>query len=350
MSEFAQKLVRWQRRHGRHGLPWQGTRDPYRIWLSEVMLQQTQVAAVIPYYRRFLERFPDLAALAAASEEQVLELWSGLGYYARGRNLLRAARELARLGAFPDRVEGIRALPGIGPSTAAAIAAFAFGRRAAILDGNVKRVLARCHGVVDEPAQWALAEELLPARGIERYTQALMDLGATVCTRAKPACERCPVAAQCVARRANRIPELPAPRKRKPVPRRRATWLVLVHRGAVLLERRPASGIWGGLWVFPEGPSRHLKSHCRRDYSVEISSARKLPPIEHGFTHFRLGIQPILCSVRRKFPAAEGQERCWLDIAAAGGAAVPAPVKALLSALPGDQARQRFQSRHPVEL
>jgi len=215
---FARKLVLWQRRDGRHGLPWQGTRDPYRIWLSEIMLQQTQVAAVLSYYERFLARFPDIAALARATEEEVLSLWSGLGYYARGRNLLLAAREVVRQGSFPDTREGILALPGIGPSTAAAIAAFAFGRRAAILDGNVKRVLARCFGIEGDKGQWALAQRLLPPSAIETYTQALMDLGATVCTRANPACERCPVARDCVARRDGRIHELPAPRKRKPLP------------------------------------------------------------------------------------------------------------------------------------
>lgn len=351
MADFARKLVLWQRRHGRHDLPWQGTRDPYRIWLSEVMLQQTQVAAVIPYYQRFLDRFPDIESLAAASEEQVLELWSGLGYYARGRNLLRAAREVAKLGVFPDTVEGIQALPGVGPSTAAAIAAFAFGRRAAILDGNVKRVLARCHGVEGERAQWAMAEKLLPARGIESYTQALMDLGATVCTRAKPACQRCPVATGCVARREGRIAELPAPRKRKPLPTRRATWLVLVHQGAVLLERRPGSGIWGGLWVFPEGVAgEDLKASCRRSFSVEIAGTRKLPLIEHGFTHFRLDIQPIRCGVRRVLPGASEPGRIWLDLADAERAAVPAPVRTLLSTLADDQSLEGLESRHAVEL
>lgn len=335
---LAQRVVRWQREHGRHDLPWQNTRDPYRVWLSEIMLQQTQVVAVIPYYQRFLARFPEIDALAAASEEQVLELWSGLGYYARGRNLLRAAREVASRGAFPDSVEGIRALPGVGPSTAAAIAAFAFGRRAAILDGNVKRVLARCHGVEGERAQWALAEKLLPARGIERYTQALMDLGATVCTRTKPVCERCPVAADCVARRDGRIAELPTPRKRKPLPMRYATWLVLVHRGAVLLERRPGSGIWGGLWVFPEAVSTDIRLFCRTNYSVEIAKTRKLPLVEHGFTHFRLKLQPILCPVARILPRAEAPGRTWLNLLDGGRAAVPAPVRVLLSALAGDQA------------
>lgn len=323
----------WQRRHGRHGLPWQGTRDPYRIWLSEIMLQQTQVAAVLPYFERFVGRFPDIAALARASEEEVLELWSGLGYYARGRNLLLAAREVARRGKFPDTREGILELPGIGPSTAAAIAVFAFGIRAAILDGNVKRVLARCFGIEGDKPQWALAEELLPARGIETYTQGLMDLGATVCTRVNPDCGHCPVAADCVARRDGRIHELPAPRKRKPRPTRTATWYVLVHQGSVLLERRPSTGIWGGLWVFPEGPSGEVRSFCKRNFSIEIAKAQKMPMIEHGFTHFQLNIQPIRCNVRNILPRAESPGRIWIDVEEAARAAVPAPVRNLLLGL-----------------
>src|SRR3954454_6284198 len=192
---FAEKLIAWQKRHGRRSLPWQGTRDPYRIWLSEVMLQQTQVSAVIPYYERFLRRFPTMEALAAASEDEVLQLWSGLGYYARGRNLHAAAKAVVSMGSFPRKAEGIAALPGVGKSTAAAIAAFAFGERAAILDGNVKRVLARHLAIEGWPVEerlWPHAERLLPKKGIETYTQALMDLGATVCTRTKPRCEACP--------------------------------------------------------------------------------------------------------------------------------------------------------------
>jgi A/G-specific adenine glycosylase len=333
VPDFARKLVLWQRRHGRHGLPWQGTRDPYRIWLSEVMLQQTQVAAVIPYYERFLARFPDFAALAGASEDEVLRLWSGLGYYARGRNLLRAARQVAKVGRFPDTYEEIHALPGVGPSTAAAIAAFAFGRRAAILDGNVKRVLARRFGVEGDKAQWALAQKLLPARAIETYTQALMDLGATICTRTRPICERCPVARDCVARREDRIAELPAARKRKPLPLKRATWLVLLHKGSVLLERRPGTGIWGGLWVFPDGPEKNAGAFCEKSLSCAVARTQRMPVIEHGFTHFRLNIQPIRCSVKRIFPRAESPGRIWLDVEDAARAAVPAPVRKLLLGL-----------------
>jgi len=299
------------------------------------MLQQTQVAAVIPYYERFLARFPDIAALAGASEDEVLQLWSGLGYYARGRNLLLAAREVVKAGQFPDTYEEIHALPGVGPSTAAAIAVFAFGRRAAILDGNVKRVLARCFGIEGEKQQWTLAEKLLPARGLETYTQALMDLGATVCTRTRPACDRCPVARDCVARRDGRINELPAARKRKPLPLKRSTWIVLLHAGSVLLERRPSMGIWGGLWVFPEGPASDIKYFCKRNFSCEITKAQRMPVIEHGFTHFRLNIQPIRCSVRKILPRAEAPGRIWLGVEDAIRAAVPSPVKKLLLELSG---------------
>ena len=316
---FARKLIAWQRRNGRRGLPWQGTRDPYRVWLSEVMLQQTQVASVIPYYERFVARFPRVRALAAASEDEVLRLWSGLGYYARGRNLHRAAQKIAfeLNGKFPRSAARLETLPGVGRSTAAAIAAFAFGERAAILDGNVRRVLARCFGVEGERAQWALAERLLPRRGIEIYTQGLMDLGATICTRANPACGHCPVTKECVARREDRIDELPSPRKCGPLPTRRDTWFVVLHDGEVLLERRPGSGIWGGLWTFPEKV-------------LKVKKQKNLPALDHGFTHFKLKVQPVLCSAPTRV-AAPG--RIWLPLKDAVAAAVPAPVKALLSGL-----------------
>lgn len=335
MRAFSRKLVAWQRRHGRHGLPWQGTRDPYRIWLAEVMLQQTQVEAATPYYLRFLVRFPDVAALAAAPVGEVLRLWSGLGYYARARNLHAAAQvvtgELG--GRFPDTAEALERLPGVGRSTAAAVAAFAFGRRTAILDGNVKRVLARQFGVEGKADQWVLAEKLLPARGIEAYTQGLMDLGATLCRRSNPACGRCPVAATCVALREDRIAELPAPRTRKPVPTRTATWLVLLHQGQVLLERRPPHGLWGGLWAFPEPGSGALKRHCSVVLGCEIAPPRKLDAVEHAFTHFRLQAQPLRCVVKKASLRAEAGGRMWLDLPEAVRAAVPAPVRSLLLGL-----------------
>jgi len=312
---FAANLIGWQRQHGRRNLPWQNTRDPYRIWLSEVMLQQTQVSAVVPYYERFLARYPTVAALAAASEDEVLRLWSGLGYYARGRNLLRAAREVQALGAFPSNAEKIAELPGVGRSTAAAIAVFAYGERAAILDGNVKRVLSRCFGVEGAADLWARAECELPKRGIEAYTQGLMDLGATVCKRV-PDCTTCPMKAGCVARKTGRIAELPAPRAKKALPWRQASWFVFIRQGKILLERRPSPGIWGGLWCFPE----------RRPSGCRIKA--KLPPIEHGFTHFRLRIQPFLC---RGTPEKLG---LWMDLDDARRAAIPTPVRNLLMDLP----------------
>jgi A/G-specific adenine glycosylase len=318
MPRFADALIAWQRRHGRHGLPWQGTRDPYRIWLAEVMLQQTQVETVIPYYERFLARFPEVRVLAEASLDDVLRLWSGLGYYARGRNLHAAARMVTARGGFPHAAAGLETLPGVGRSTAAAIAVFAFGRRAAILDGNVKRVLARRFGATGLDEQWRLAERLLPRRNLRNYTQGLMDLGATVCTRTKPACDRCPMAQRCVARREGRVAELPASRVRKPLPLKRADWFIYVHQGEVLLERRPGAGLWGGLWTFPEA---RLLAGAR---------GRKLPPLEHGFTHFRLRVQPWLCAVRSAPPSAG---RVWLEVSDAAGAAVPAPVRKLLRAL-----------------
>jgi A/G-specific adenine glycosylase len=337
VSSFASLLVAWQRRHGRRDLPWQGTRDPYRVWLSEVMLQQTQVAAVIPYYERFLSRFPTVNALAAADEDEVLRLWSGLGYYARGRNLLLAAREIAKQGRFPCTAEKIAELPGIGRSTAAAIAAFAFGRREAILDGNVKRVLARCFGVAGWPGEraveaklWTLAERLLPERDIEMYTQALMDLGATICTRTQPRCAECPVQRRCVAEREGRADELPAPRPRKALPRKSVTWLVLRRAGEVLLERRPAPGIWGGLWCFPECPRRDIRTYCRTALGCQISKPTKLAPIEHGFTHFHLRITPVLCDLGSATPRAESPGRLWIDLADAEQAAIPAPVRRIL--------------------
>jgi A/G-specific adenine glycosylase len=333
---FAEKLIAWQRHHGRRSLPWQGTRDPYRIWLSEVMLQQTQVSAVIPYYERFLRRFPTIEALAAASEDEVLQLWSGLGYYARGRNLHAAAKTVSQLGSFPRTAAEIETLPGIGKSTAAAIAAFAFGERAAILDGNVKRVLARYCGIPGWPGEksietalWERANRLLPKAGIETYTQALMDLGATVCVRT-PKCEACPVSRACVARKENKTAEIPSPRPRKALPQKAVTWLLLLDRGQILLEKRPAPGIWGGLWSFPEAPAKDVDGHCRRSFGCQVRSTKILEALEHGFTHFRLRIQPLLCQVART-PNAQSPGSLWVDIDEVSEAAVPAPVRTLVS-------------------
>jgi A/G-specific adenine glycosylase len=336
---FAARLIAWQRTHGRRDLPWQGTRDPYRIWLSEVMLQQTQVATVIPYYQRFLAALPDVASLAAAPTERVLELWSGLGYYRRAHLLHRAAVTLVAEhgGEFPGDAAAVARLPGIGRSTAAAIAAFAFGARGAILDGNVQRVLARHAAIAGFPGQaevkralWRRAEALLPRSGIEIYTQALMDLGATVCLRTAPRCAACPVAGDCVARRENRIAELPTPRPRKTLPQRALTVLLLERQGEVLLEKRPATGVWAGLWSLPElAAGADPVVHCGRRFGAQVRVLPPLPAIEHGFTHFRLTLYPQPCAVRA-WPRRAQPGLLWLALTDAGGAALPAPIKKLL--------------------
>lgn len=339
--EFAEKLIGWHASHGRHDLPWQGTRDPYAIWVSEIMLQQTQVSTVIPYYRRFVARFPDIETLAQASEDEVLVHWAGLGYYARCRNLHRAARIIAGRpgGVFPGDLDAISALPGIGRSTAAAIAVFAFDARAPILDGNVKRVLARVFGVEGwagernvESRLWQLASDLIPAGRVDTYIQAQMDLGATVCTRTRPKCELCPLNADCVALSENRIAELPSARPKKVLPRRSATLLLLRRGRDILLEKRPASGIWGGLWSLPE-TSADPASACLQLTGHVPESMRHLPAFTHVFTHFKLDIQPLLISIASPAVPANEPGKIWMEIDEAARAAIPKPVRTILESL-----------------
>ena len=346
MSDFAERLIDWQQQHGRHALPWQGTHDPYRIWLSEIMLQQTQVDTVIPYYARFLARFPDLASLASAAVDEVMTHWSGLGYYARARNLHRAAHTIVEShgGQFPRTAAEIGLLPGIGRSTAAAIAAFAYGERAAILDGNVKRVLTRIFGVDGFPGEkrvenqlWLLAESLLPTRDIGRYTQAQMDLGATLCTRSKPACVHCPFVDDCVARRDGRVGELPTPRPKKTVPRRSARYAIIIHDSAVLLERRPPAGIWGGLLTPPEiPPTEHdISAWAQQRFGLACSPAGALSSLTHTFTHFVLDLQPVLLHATTStctLTADNGALR-WHALPDLADAALPAPMRKILDAL-----------------
>ncbi|MFP5417949.1 MAG: A/G-specific adenine glycosylase [Gammaproteobacteria bacterium] len=340
MNAFASRIIEWQQGHGRHTLPWQTGRDPYRIWLSEIMLQQTQVATVIPYFNRFVARFPTLPLLAAATEDEVLALWSGLGYYSRARNLHAAARRLATeyAGGFPASPDTLVQLPGIGRSTAAAIAALAFGQRHAILDGNVKRVLARHAGVSGWPgdkkveaALWHLAESRLPARSIEAYTQGMMDLGASVCTRSRPVCARCPVNADCVAHAGSRTAELPAPRPKKALPDRHIQMLLMVDRGALLLEKRPSPGVWGGLWSLPElEVDADPVAHCLGRFGVASELQRRLGSFVHCFTHFRLHIQPTLI---RPASRPELPGHTWLALDRAHDGALPAPVRRLVASL-----------------
>ncbi|HJW53844.1 MAG TPA: A/G-specific adenine glycosylase [Burkholderiaceae bacterium] len=352
---FSNAVIQWQKQCGRHALPWQNTRDAYHIWLSEIMLQQTQVAAVIPYYQRFLQRFPDVASLAAAASEDVMAHWSGLGYYSRARNLHRCAQRIVQQhnGIFPDDPALLADLPGIGRSTAAAIAAFAYGRRAAILDGNVKRVFARIFGIDGYPGQksiedrlWRRAEALLPERDIAAYTQGLMDLGATLCTRSRPACSACPLAGRCVALATGRVHELPARKPTKAIPDRQATMLVIAHQGHVLLEQRPDTGIWGGLLSLPEiaafaeDASVNIRQ-MQRDAAIAqvvapfgvVASCEPLHPFSHGFTHFRLHVAPYRVRLSRRLDMAEQGTHVWYDIDRLAAAPLPAPIKKLLLAL-----------------
>ena len=352
---FAEALIDWQRRAGRHDLPWQRTRDPYRVWVSEIMLQQTQVATVLGYYGRFLASFPDVGSLAAASLEDVLRHWSGLGYYSRARNLHACARAVVERdgGAFPRDPAALQALPGIGRSTAAAIAAFSWGVRAPILDGNVKRVLCRAFGVdgfpgerAVEQALWSIAERELPGPGegrIETYTQALMDLGATLCVRARPRCEACPVATRCVARVQGRVDALPAPRPARAVDTRSADWLLLRSGDAVLLERRARTGLWGGLWSLPElsppGAPRPVDSVApdvldwvRGRLGATVIETRQVAQVRHAFTHFRLRARVWEARVDAATAAAEPPaDHLWMALREAADAPLPRPVKTLLT-------------------
>lgn len=336
--EFTRDLIAWQKQAGRHELPWQDGCDAYRIWLSEIMLQQTQVATVIPYYQRFLQCFPDLAALARAPLEAVLELWAGLGYYARARNLHRCAQIVDEEygGHFPESVAVLAGLPGIGRSTAAAIAVFAFGARAAILDGNVKRVLTRCFGIDGYPGAaalerslWELAESLLPEREIGIYTQGLMDLGASLCARRRPQCAACPQRNRCVACREGRQDELPAPRPARALPEREVRLLLLCDGAAVFLERRPAVGVWGGLLSLPESDWALAAGFAARQ-GCRLLAQQALPSRRHAFTHFRLNMHVLLCHVQRGQQLATAPGREWLALADIDKAALPTPVRRIL--------------------
>lgn len=348
---FVTSVIDWQRERGRHDLPWQNSRDPYRVWLSEIMLQQTQVATVIPYYLRFLSRFPTLASLADASQEEVMPYWAGLGYYARARNLHRCAQTVARdwQGRFPEKAADIASLPGIGPSTANAIAAFCYNARQPILDGNVKRVFCRYYGVDGDPQKkateqrlWDLAWQHLedaPALvDMGAYTQGLMDLGATVCTRSKPACDTCPLADGCVARREGRQSQLPTPRARKVVPQRQVCMLVLEHDEKVLMYRRADKGIWGGLLTLPEFADRRACTDWLQQSLGNDVQPLPLAAFEHVFTHFRLHIEPMLAHINAAptlLPPggdADHLERWqWIDINSLAETALPAPLRTLLS-------------------
>jgi A/G-specific adenine glycosylase len=340
-QRFAPLLLAWFDTGGRRDLPWQRDPTPYRVWVSEIMLQQTQVATVIPYYAAFMQRFPDVRALAAAPLDEVLHRWAGLGYYARARHLQRAARAIVarHRGEFPATIEQVMQLPGIGRSTAGAILALSRGERHPILDGNVKRVLTRYFGVEGYPGQrsverrlWLLAEACTPRSRVAEYTQAIMDLGATVCSRARPACLLCPVHAACTARAENLQHRLPAPRPRVTRPTRDG-WLVVAMRGGhkVLLERRPPSGVWGGLWALPECPTRaHAEQWCR-EYLSGAGTLRASAPLKHAFSHFDYHMRPLLVHCLGKAESLRDDDRfLWYDTQRPARIGLPKPIATLV--------------------
>jgi A/G-specific adenine glycosylase len=342
--EFARQLLAWFDVHGRKNLPWQQQPTPYRVWVSEIMLQQTQVSTVIPYYQAFIARFPDLETLARAPLDDVLHHWSGLGYYARARHLHLAAQIVVsdHAGAFPETLENAVALPGVGRSTAGAVLALSRGERHPILDGNVKRVLSRVFGVdtvAGEPRTlerlWGLAEQCTPHERVAEYTQAIMDLGATVCVRRRPLCRACPLAAACIARLTDRQEVLPVPRPRRSRPARSTCMLLAVRDGRyVLLERRPPHGIWGGLWGLPEfASSEAARDWCIRELRAPEALPQRLGPLRHTFTHFDLDIEPIRIDCDGVDAVMESERYVWYDPVTPQSLGIAAPVRTLIEAL-----------------
>lgn len=346
LDTFANRVAGWQKKAGRHHLPWQATRDPYRIWLSEIMLQQTQVATVLPYYSRFLERFPCVHALAQASQDDVMPYWAGLGYYARARNLHRCAQQLIQYwgGKFPEKIDDIEQLPGIGRSTAAAIAAFAYGQRTPIMDGNVKRVFTRYFGIYGPPSQravetilWQTADAVVSAApqnlDMAAYTQGLMDLGSMHCTRSRPACSLCPLRDLCYAQIEARQHELPSAKPKKKNDERQCKMLIVQSRRCVLLERQPSPGIWGGLWSLPRYDDiQALQSACL-SWGQSIDQAHKAATLPHTFSHFKLYIEPWFLSCTTPIVAQPGPAQSWVPINQLARTALPAPIRKLLTEL-----------------
>lgn len=344
--QFSQAILRWFDAHGRKSLPWQQNKTPYRVWVSEIMLQQTQVTAVIPYFARFMEKFPDLPALANANTDEVMHQWAGLGYYSRARNLHRAAQMVMTnfKGKFPDNLEDLQTLPGIGRSTAGAILSIAFGQRAAILDGNVKRVLARYLAVTDpidravENQLWETADAFTPEKRSADYTQAIMDLGATLCTRSKPQCPNCPLNKHCRAHAEGIAELLPAKKATRGIPTRAATFLILRHENNVLLEKRPPHGIWGGLWSVPEisgtPDKKQLRQKCRSEYQLELMQFEALPPFRHTFSHYHLEIHPVVIEAPLPAKVMESPDQIWYNLKRPKALGLPKPVQSMLRKLP----------------
>lgn len=343
-EQFSGAVLAWFDQHGRHDLPWQAEKTAYFTWISEIMLQQTQVATVIPYFQRFTQRFPDVHSLATAEQDEVLHLWTGLGYYARARNLHATAKVVSQEleGNFPESVEGLEALPGIGRSTAGAILSISTGKRAAILDGNVKRVLARFYALEGWPGTtanqkilWAYAEQNTPYDRVGDYTQAMMDLGATLCRRGKPDCVNCPLKKGCKALKQGRTDQLPEPKPKKTLPVKQTHMLILQQEGAheVLLYKRPPSGLWGGLWSFPQVSDLR---DCKTETGLQLDqdSIQVLEPLRHTFSHFHLDITPVKAQLNTLTDCVmEGKPLLWYNIEQPQDVGLAAPVKKLLQSL-----------------
>jgi A/G-specific adenine glycosylase len=357
-ERVAPAVLGWFARHGRKDLPWQrGNRDPYRVWVSEIMLQQTRVSVVIPYFERFMSRFPELTDLAAADENEVLHLWSGLGYYARARHLHKAAQTIVneRGGRFPTDIQQVEALPGIGRSTAGAILSLAHGQHHPILDGNVKRVLARCFAVPGWPGRskvlsrlWGLAEACTPADRVAAYNQAMMDLGATLCVRSRPDCARCPLARGCAALALGGPTAFPAPKPRQILPTRCARMLVIRNpAGEVLLERRPPTGIWGGLWSLPEcGLGEDAGDWCLQRFGELPSRVEKLPVRRHTFSHFHLEICPLHIVLQSESASiTDGDRVAWRDPRQPNALGLATPIARILLEITNIQLHERGEPK-----
>jgi len=342
---FSSAVLDWFDQHGRKNLPWQKNISPYRVWVSEIMLQQTQVNTVIPYFERFMQRFPDISSLAQAKEDDVLHLWTGLGYYARARNLHKSAQIVHQQynNEFPNSQDELESLPGIGRSTAGAILSLSMHTRSPILDGNVKRVLSRFNCIEGWSGQsrtlktlWQLAEQLTPSQRVADYTQAMMDLGATLCTRGQPQCTRCPLQQHCKAFQQDCVKNYPQPKPKKQLPTRNAFFLILLNEdGHVLLEKRPAQGIWGGLWSLPQHEEKpELIDNLQQSLQAQIQITGSLPEIRHTFSHFHLTMQPVLAKLHNA-PAQinDAGQRGWYQPQQLGGIGLATPIKNLLAGL-----------------
>ncbi len=346
-KRFQQKLLRWFDQHGRKELPWQIDKSPYQVWVSEIMLQQTQVATVIPYFLKFMHVFPSISQLAKAHEDSVLHLWAGLGYYSRARNLHRAAQMVMSEfgGEFPSDLDDLQKLPGIGPSTAGAIRSIAFNEKAPLLDGNVKRVLTRIHAIsepIDDKATvdrlWDLAVAYTPKIRTADYTQAIMDLGATLCTRSKPDCLQCPFVKNCKAYELSIVDQVPTKKTLKRIPTREATFLIIKQGKRVLLHRRPSSGIWGGLFCVPEingaATDREITRYCQQRLKLNVTALQPLASFRHTFSHYHLTIHPILLEIKKPVGRImEDGQQIWYNLSQPENVGLPKPIQSILREL-----------------